>query len=343
MKTVFPPEQVRKSQEAAGGSGETDFTLPTGTHTYPFSFRIPINNSCRPLDSLFSKISIKEGNVEYAKDAECHVRNTLPPSLHSLHGESQGEGGSIKYYIKVTVNRPQFYRTNVRKEIFFAFLPIDPPKAVTQGEIFARREHLLHFPLLTPLPKKKGFWGKGKQPEIQTPQYPNEEPRFSIEARLPSPAVLAPKEPLGLRIIMAKLAPFKTPVVLRQIQLRLFMTTYIKAHEHRKKITITVPLFNTSTDYRLGMPIPHAFGPTDAPLGAKLEADPRIWENWMLPENISPSFRTCNIARYYQLEITCGVSLGENMTVDVSKPPEITAPYYLTSHAEFSKSLYSSP
>ncbi|KAF8458021.1 hypothetical protein BGX38DRAFT_1155113 [Terfezia claveryi] len=317
VKTVFPPEQIRKSQEAAGGSGETDFTLPAGTHTYPFSFRIPINNSCRPLDSLFSKLTVKEGNLEYARDAEQHTKNTLPPSLHSQPGGSQGEGGSIRYYIKATVNRPQFYRMNVRKEAFFVFLPIDPPREVAQAEVFARREHLLHFPLLTPLPKKKkGFWGKSKEPEIQTALHPNEEPRFTIEARLPSPPVLVPKKPLSLRIIMAKLAPFKTPVVLRQVQLRLFMTTLITAHEHSKKVTFTVPLFNTYTDYRLGMPIPYTFGPTDALPGAQLEADPRIWENWVLPENISPSFRTCNIARSYQLEVTLGVSLGEGGIVD---------------------------
>lgn len=319
VKTVFPPEQIRISQEAAGSSGETDFTLPAGTHTYPFSFRIPINNSCRPLDSLFSKLSVKGGNLEYARDAEHHTKNTLPPSLHSQPGGSQGEGGSIRYYIKATVNRPQFYRMNVRKEAFFVFLPIDPPREAAQGEIFARREHLLNFPLLTPpLPKKKkkGFWGKSKEPEIQTPLYPNEEPRFTIEARLPSPPVLVPKEPLSLRIIMAKLAPFKTPVVLRQVQLRLFMTTFITAHEHSKKVTFTVPLFDTHTDYRLGMPIPYTFGPTDALPGAQLEADPRIWENWVLPENISPSFRTCNITRSYQLEVTLGVSLGKGGIVD---------------------------
>lgn len=256
----------------------------------------------------------------YAKEAEYHTKNTLPPSLHGLPEGSQGEGGSIRYYIKATVNRPQFYRTNVRKEAFFAFLPIDPPRAVPQGEIYSRREHLLPFPLLTPLPKKKEFWWKSKKPETQTIQHPNEEPRFTIEARLPSPSVLVPREPLGLRIIMVKLAPFKTPVVLRQIQLRLFMTTYITAHGHSKKFTMAMPLFNTSTDYRLGMPIPYTFGPMDASPGVRLEADPRIWENWMLPENISPSFRTCNIARSYQLEVTLGVSLGGNAAVDVGRP-----------------------
>lgn len=230
----------------------------------------------------------------------------------------------------------------MRKEAFFAFLPIDPPRAAAQGEIFARREHLLHFPLLTPPIKKKGFWGKSKKPEIKTPLHPNEEPRFTIEARLASPPVLVPKEPLGLRIIMTKLVPFKTSVVLRQIQLRLFMTTFITAHEHSKKVTFTLPLFNTSTDYKLGMPIPHIFGPTDALPGAQLEADPRIWENWVLPENISPSFRTCNIARSYQLEVTLGVSLGENAVVDVSKFSGIMILYHLTAHAGFSKSPSSS-
>lgn len=283
--------------------------------------RIPVNNACRPFDSVFSKLSLEQGGVLYAKDAEHHTKNTLPPSLHSLPGGVNGEGGNIRYYIKVTVNRPKFYLTNIRKEAAFAFLPIDPPRQVAQGEIFARREHLLRFPVVTQsMPKKKGFWGgKSKKSDIPPPSFPVEEPRFTIEARLPSPPVLVPKEPLGLRIIMVKLAPFKTPVVLKQIQLRLFMTTIITAQKYSKKVALTIPLFNTSTDWRLGMPIPYIFGPTDAPPGVPLEADKRIWEGWTLPENICPSFRTCNITRSYQLEITLGVSLGDSRAiVDVS-------------------------
>lgn len=290
--------------------------MPPGTHIYPFKFRIPVNNACRQIGSRFQKLTIEKGGWEYAKDAEHHTRNTLPPSLFSLPGGADGE---IRYFIKVTVNRPQFYRINIRTDEAIVFLPIDPPRPTPTGEIFARKEHLLHFPILqSAIPKKKGFWGFGRKPENVAPDRPFEEPRFTIEARLPSPPILAPKEPLPLRIILVKLAPFSTPVVLKQLQLRLFMTTYITAHGNSEKVFLTVPLFNTLTEYRRGMNIPFTFEHSQTPVGVSLEVDRSIWSGWSLPEHISPSFRTCNITMSYQLEVTCAVGLESHANVDVS-------------------------
>jgi hypothetical protein len=37
------------------------------------------------------------------------VKQTLPPSLNGFPGEAE-----IRYFVKVTVNRPQFYKENPR-------------------------------------------------------------------------------------------------------------------------------------------------------------------------------------------------------------------------------------
>jgi hypothetical protein len=47
--------------------------------------------------------------VEVAKDTNRHVRKTLPPSLSGFPGEAD-----IKYFVKATIIRPQFYKENIR-------------------------------------------------------------------------------------------------------------------------------------------------------------------------------------------------------------------------------------
>jgi hypothetical protein len=44
-----------------------------------------------------------------AKQANRHVKKTLPPSLSGFPGMAE-----IKYYVKATVVRPQFYKENLR-------------------------------------------------------------------------------------------------------------------------------------------------------------------------------------------------------------------------------------
>ncbi|KAF8474296.1 hypothetical protein BDZ91DRAFT_845629 [Kalaharituber pfeilii] len=313
---VFPPPELAK-QTNPSSSSNSGYTLSSGIHTYPFKFRIPVNNVCEPLNSIFQKFRIEKGNVGWARDAVHHTKTTLPPSLFNLPGSLQGEGGSIKYFVKVTVNKPRFYQYNLRKYEAFVFLPVEPPRPQPTGEIYARREHFFTLQVYKPIvPKKKNIWPfSNSKPGLVVPEPPVEEPRFTIEARLPSPAILAPKEPMGLRILMVKQVPFTSPIVLRQLQLRLLMTTNIIAYEHSKRVTLTIPLFNTSTNFKLGMNIPFVFGKPTTPVGVQMEADKSIWESWALPENISPSFRTCNITVSYDLEVTCGLSVGTNGAV----------------------------
>ena len=47
--------------------------------------------------------------LEVAKTPTHHVKQTLPPSLSGFPGEAE-----IRYYVKVTVNRPQFFKENPR-------------------------------------------------------------------------------------------------------------------------------------------------------------------------------------------------------------------------------------
>ncbi len=47
--------------------------------------------------------------LEVARNTNRHVKKTLPPSISGLPGEAE-----IIYFVKVTVQRPAFYKENFR-------------------------------------------------------------------------------------------------------------------------------------------------------------------------------------------------------------------------------------
>lgn len=61
-------------------------------------------------NSMLTNLNITGLKVEVARDTNRHVKKTLPPSLSGFPGEAD-----IKYYVKVTVIRPEFYRENIRE------------------------------------------------------------------------------------------------------------------------------------------------------------------------------------------------------------------------------------
>lgn len=71
--------------------------------------KIPFNNDCVK-NSLFANASNVVGLLgEINRPNTRHVRKALPPSLNGLPGQAE-----IHYYVKVTVQRPAFYKENFR-------------------------------------------------------------------------------------------------------------------------------------------------------------------------------------------------------------------------------------
>lgn len=60
--------------------------------------------------------------VEMARDSNRHVKKTLPPSLSGFPGMAD-----IRYFVKVTVIRPQFYKENIRAVRISFFHALMPP------------------------------------------------------------------------------------------------------------------------------------------------------------------------------------------------------------------------
>lgn len=58
---------------------------------------------------MLTNLNISGLKVEMARDTNRHVKKTLPPSLSGFPGMAD-----IKYFVKATVIRPQFYKENIR-------------------------------------------------------------------------------------------------------------------------------------------------------------------------------------------------------------------------------------
>ncbi|EPS43188.1 hypothetical protein H072_2843 [Dactylellina haptotyla CBS 200.50] len=302
-QTVFPADEVQKQTTSTAG-----FKLKKGEYTYPFQFRIPINNVCIPQTGILKTLSDLGQGFDTVKETgkqENHVKTTLPPSLSGIPSEMAW----CRYFVKVTLNRPQFYRTNTRKLELFVLLPIEPPRPpLTSRETFAKREHIQNYQQLPPK-KKRGLFDswRGKPEGLQQPI---NQSRFFVEARLPSPPIITPNEPIPLRVLFTKLVPFTAPIILRSLQIRLISTTHIRVHDIKHDLILSS---HAHSSLSLAIPVGHPH----STVGEELEADNSAWRHWTLPSSVQPSFVTCNIRRKYDLEILVGISLGLQPHIEV--------------------------
>lgn len=101
---VFPSTELQ-----GAASPNANYTLPAGSHEYPFQFKIPFNNDCASVNSKLTNLNVAGLRLEMARDTNRHVKKTLPPSLGGFAGQAE-----IRYYVKVTVQRPAFYKENFR-------------------------------------------------------------------------------------------------------------------------------------------------------------------------------------------------------------------------------------
>lgn len=71
--------------------------------------KIPFNNDCVKNSHVANTNNVVGLLGEINRPAARHVKTALPPSLNGLPGLAE-----IRYYVKVTVQRPAFYKENFR-------------------------------------------------------------------------------------------------------------------------------------------------------------------------------------------------------------------------------------
>lgn len=293
-KILYKVDQVFPSPNSPMPGGA--YTLRAGHHEYPFRFKIPFNNGCSEphaqqmgLGSGFGGLGLVGLQMMLHQQ---HVKRTLPPSLTGFPGEAE-----IRYYVKVTVQRPSLFKENRRSAIGFRFLPIEPPRAPpTANEVYARRPFVFQAGL-APYARKSSLFQKKATPLSDTA------PKGEIDARLPSPAVLTCNAPLPLRIISRKLNDSKESVFLMSLQVHLYGHTEVRALDVTRTETSTWVLMSLT-----GLSIP--LGKTTDAVRTETVVDDNLWNRIKLPNTVAPSFITCNLTRNYELEVKIGLAYG---------------------------------
>lgn len=254
--------------------------------------------------------------VEVAKDTNRHVKKTLPPSLSGFPGMAE-----IKYYVKATVIRPQFYKENLRAVCtsivwrrecrheqlltFYQitplnFLPIEPPRTGRPNEeTYARRQH--QFSKAPEKIRTKSLFSKASSSSLR--DVGGEPLRVSADARLPNPSILTCNEPIPLRLLVRKVSESFETIFLQMLQIELISYTHVLAHDLRRTEGGSWVLLSRSN-----MSIP--LGRGGDPAGTEWTLDPSMWNRIPLPSSVAPSFETCNISRNYELEVRIGLSHG---------------------------------
>lgn len=263
-----------------------------------------MNTSCHAQQATapISNISFANTIPEFAKAPTQHLKSTLPPSLTGFPGEAE-----IRYYVKVTVSRPSLFKENPRATAYFTLLPIEPPRPQQQdGETYARRQHqfLENAPSVA-AGKKPGFFDR-KSSSTSVPSSPTASgppPRLILDARLPNPAILTTNQDLPLRLLMKNMSARTKNVYLQMLQIELIAYTKVRAHEVARTESNSWIICSFSN-----MAIPLG-SPTDAP-ETEVPVNPEYWSGKPIPNTVPPTFQTCNLSRFYELEVRVGIGYG---------------------------------
>ncbi|ORY62999.1 arrestin [Pseudomassariella vexata] len=329
-KLLYLVQQVYPGGEsgfASAAIGSMPGVLHPGQHEFRFRFKVPLNNICSNPKAmaalsgvgglgamspgnggLFGGYRIMDGSKQLMLR---HVKTTLPPSLTGFPRQAE-----IRYYIKVTIQRPGFFKENWRYQTGFKFLPIEPPRPPkTSQEAFARRPFI--FKPRTPLPQRKKknnpfFSSKSSQAEEDVETVP---PSIEISARLPHPTILTCNEPIPLRLIAKKIANSQEQVYLSSLEIALVGFTNIRVHDlQNTEVSRWLVCTTANLSIALG-------SPQDA-VDSEFVVPDALWANIRMPNTVAPSFTGCNISRRYELEMKVGLSWGLPSTSG-----KATAPY----------------
>ncbi|KAK9461415.1 uncharacterized protein V1516DRAFT_675889 [Lipomyces oligophaga] len=313
---VFPPPDLQELKETVN-VGKDGYTLPPGSYSYPFSFRIPINNNCKAQSNVISRFLD-------VPDETRHIITTLPPSF------SEVEEGVIKYFFKVTVRKPKFYQRNARQLLPFVFLPIEPPRLAKSDALFyARRKHsFFYLPNggYAPAdpkgqqPKKKSKFGSVLRAitsgSSRTTYTREVGPAFYFEARMPDARIIVPGEliPLKLYITAPNSIHFTVPIFLHRLCINLVATTELMADINRKT---SVLMLNIANIENMSLKMGTSNQSRNQQQDLEAEFNLAKWAEFLvLPDTVPPTFKTCNISRSYNLEVLADISHGSYGGID---------------------------
>lgn len=202
------------------------------------------------------------------------------------------------------------------QEFTFSFFPIEPPRpAPNKRESYARIQHQFAPPIERPSTAKSpgkspSLFRKASTPagSMDSPTSPIMTPlHVCIDARLPDPAIITCNEPVPLRILVTKLNDSPATLYLQLLQIELVANTVVRAH-HLLNENLTSTILTSKSNMWMRLP----------ERDKVMEIDKGLWKDIALPNNVAPTFETCNLSRSYEVHIKVGLTHGHGKHLFVS-------------------------
>ena len=286
--------------------------------------QIPVNNSCTEANNP-TPVTLTIKNIATSRLSDVgrgqiqHAHTTLPPTMTAFPGMAD-----IRYYIKVTVNRKEFYKENPRHVHNFNLLPIEPPRPrqPQQAETYARRRHDFAAGKETRRSLLDSLRGRPAKPIAAFGGTP---PCISVDARLPNPPIITCNKDVPIRILIKRLNQSRNALYLHSLQIALAGHTRIRAqsilHDEvqtwilftRTNIgTLLLPESSERSEGKKGLAASMRQGAAEEE-EVLLDLASAGWElsKQKLPNSVPPTFETCNIGRTYNLHVQIGVGWGD--------------------------------
>lgn len=306
-QVVFPEKEL---------PGSSHYTLPPGQYEYPFRFKIPFNTTCHTMPQK-ALPSFPQYFKMPPPVTSTHIKAPLPPTLGGFPGLA-----SIRYYVKATVNRKEFYKENPRQIHHLTFVPIEPPRpAQTATENYGRRTYDFPAPAAEKAPGLRTVFSglKLNRSPTTTTAPSGSMPKIEVDARMPDPAIVTPLQPIPLRILIKRLDSGADPVYLQSLHVELVATTHIRAGQWtRAEPTLWVLGTHSNMGQLLSFPASEPANEKTsektAPPKRQIVLDANAWRA-PVPASVAPSFKTCNISRVYDVRVRVGISHGARAEV----------------------------
>ena len=323
QETVFPDKTLCQTR-----TSNAPLTIKAGHYSWPFCIRFPLMNNCtsdnqpqyisngrQKLNSTINtvqNIAVRTGlsgitssltgiatslvgvpSTHGSTDETIeHITEILPPSLAPI------ENSSIKYFIKVTIRRPAFYKANLRNITPIVFCPIEPEQEGDDADtnnslVFVRKQ--CQVPQAGP---SRGLFSIFKRKTYSSG------PDVVFEARLPNPPILHVLKPLPLQLLVIREFPKDNrTIIVRSLIVKLIVHTLVKAEGFQKNFVTVLELLRSP-------PVTSIKVPGHKAVFELSKEIPKI----TIPDSVPPNFKTCNIERMYQLAIQVSMVSGDKGT-----------------------------
>ncbi|KAF8857302.1 hypothetical protein BDZ45DRAFT_744525 [Acephala macrosclerotiorum] len=272
---LFPPHDIPISPKG--------FSLTKGTKTFPFQARFPILSTCHNTNDWIA-----------------HCNTTLPPSF-KVQAPNNVARSEMKYYLKVKIERPGRFKSDVTEQQELKFVSLDPS---------------------LPLPMLRPVHSRGSRYLIQQPLSAStsplrltvthmDSPMVTLDATLPSPAIIYTKGSLPLKVFAfaeQRATQSSASILLRTLLLTLRTEINVTVEPNSTSWPVLHELINL-TELEIGL---HG---SDEPCG---ELDSGLWKDCLVP-NITPSSTTCTHMQQHFLVVTGGFSYGDDGPIQTIK------------------------